>query len=114
MYDEDDEMEKHQRRVAGLINEPKLTWDQVNDIRRTYVLQSRTYGLKSLAAQYGVSANNIHKIVRGKTWRVSEGDGNIPAPLAGRVTTQKFWKAFGKYHLRLERLRPKLDRLSIF
>ena len=102
---------KHQRRISGLIHEPKLTWDQVNEIRRTYVLQSRTRGLKALAEQYGVSVNNIHKIVRGKTWKVTEGDGNVP-PLADRITAQAFTKALGQYGKSTASLRAELLRLA--
>ncbi|AUQ57413.1 hypothetical protein PhaeoP30_00470 [Phaeobacter inhibens] len=102
---------KHQRQIAGLIHEPKLTWDQVNEIRRIYVLQSRTRGLKALAEQYGVSVNNIHKIVRGKTWKLTEGDGNVPPPLADRITAQAFTKALGQYGKSIAALRAEYDRL---
>lgn len=102
----------HSRRIAGLIHEPKLTWDQVNEIRSTYVLQSRTHGLKALAEQHGVSINCIHKIVRGKTWKVTEGDGNVAPPMAGRMTAQAFTKALGHYGQSMVTLRAELDRLA--
>lgn len=92
---------KHQRRNAGLIHEPKLNWDQVNEIRRTYVMRSRTHGLKALAERYGVSANNIHKIVYGKTWKVLEGDDNTPPPMANKITPQKFNSALTRYLRRM-------------
>ena len=102
---------KRSRRISGLIHEPKLTWDQVNEIRRLYVSQSRTHGLKAMAEQYGVSMNNVHKIVRGKTWRVQEGDGNVPPPLADKVTAQAFAKSQGQYGERLIALRVELNRM---
>lgn len=108
----DRKQNKHRRRIAGLIHEPKLTWDQVNEIRRAYVLQSRTRGLKALAEQYSVSVNNIHKIVRGKTWRVTEGDGNVPPPLADKVTSQQFSKAMGMLGRSMDHLREELHRLQ--
>ena len=103
---------QHKRRIAGLIHEPKLTWDQVNEIRRTYVVQSRTRGLKALAEKYGVSANNIHKIVRGKTWKVAEGDGNVPPPLTDRKTPQQISKAYAAMGKSLNALHAKLMRLQ--
>lgn len=102
---------KHERQIAGLIHEPKLTWDQINEIRRSYVLQSRTCGLKALAEQYGVSVQNIHKIVRGKTWKVTEGDGNVPPPLSDRITARAFSKALGQYGNSMAALRAELNRL---
>lgn len=108
----DQRQSERNRRIAGLIHEPKLTWDQVNEIRRIYVLQSRTHGLKTLAEQYGVSVNNIHKIVRGKTWKVTEGDGNVAPPLADKVTAQEFTKALGQYGQSMAALRTELLRLA--
>lgn len=102
---------KHQRRITGLIHKPKLTWDQVNEIRRSYVRQSRTRGLKSLAERYGVSVNNIHKIVRGKTWKTIEGDGNVSPPVAGRKTQQEITKAYAQQGQSIKALRRELARL---
>ena len=82
--------------TKGLLHEPKLTWDQVNEIRRRYVPHSRTFGLKSLSEEYGVSINNIHKIVRGQTWRVSKGDENVPPPFVELRTSQQISKAFSR------------------
>lgn len=100
------------RQTSGLIHAPKLNWDQVNEIRRNYVLQSRANGLKALAEQYGVSINNIHKIVRGETWKVTEGDGNVPPPLADRITAQAFTKALGQYGKSMTSFRAELFRLA--
>lgn len=97
--------------TIGLIHNPKLTWDQVNEIRRTYVIQSRTRGLKAMAEQYGVSTNNIHKIVHGKTWRVTKGDGNIPPPLAEQKTPQQISKAFAQLGGSFDSLRSELRKL---
>jgi hypothetical protein len=102
---------KHQRRIAGLIHEPKLTWDQVNEIRRTYVVRSRTHGLKALAERYAVTINTIHKIVHGKTWKTIEGDGNVSPPLAGRKTPQQVAKAYAQHGQSIEALRRELARL---
>jgi hypothetical protein len=107
----EEQRRKPNRRIKGLIHEPKLTWSEVNEIRRQYVHQSRTQGLKALAAQYSVSVNNIHKIVRGKTWRVTEGDGNVAPPLADKVTAQAFAKALGQYGQSMAALRAELNRL---
>lgn len=105
-------MTKHERRIAGLIHRPKLTWDQVNEIRRDYVMRSRTHGLKALAEKYGVSVNNIHKILEGKTWKVQDGDGNVPPPLADRRTSQQASKAYGAMGNSLNELRAELLRLQ--
>jgi uncharacterized protein YjcR len=99
------------RKVGGLIHEPKLSWPEVNEIRRAYRHKCRTHGLKALAEQYGVSINCIHKIVRGKTWKVTEGDGNIAPPLADKVTAQAFTKALGQYGQSMEVLRAELSQL---
>lgn len=104
--------EQQQRRIAGLIHEPKLSWPEVNEIRRAYKHQSRTHGLKALAEQFGVSKNNISKIVHGKTWRVSEGDGNVPPPLANRKTPQQITKAYARYGRSMDALRNELRRLQ--
>ena len=100
------------RKVGGLIHEPKLSWSEVNEIRRAYRHQSRTHGLEALAEQFGVSANNIHKIVHGKTWRVSEGDGNVPPPLADKKTPQQITEAFARYCQSMEALHNELLRLQ--
>jgi hypothetical protein len=56
--------ETHSRSLA------KLTWAQVNEIRGLAASLSRD----SLAKRYGVAANCIRDIVRGHTWRTSDGD----------------------------------------
>ncbi|AUR10508.1 hypothetical protein PhaeoP48_00495 [Phaeobacter inhibens] len=112
MRDQHDQQTKHERRIAGLVHEPKLTWDQVNEIRRKYKIHSRTRGLKSLAEEYGVSTNNIHKIVRGKTWKIIEGDENVHPPLTDQKTPQQFSKAFARLGGNLENLRNELRRLQ--
>lgn len=87
---------RHAIRVAGLKHEPKLNWQQVNDIRRTYVFRSSTHGTPGLAKKYGVSANTIHEIVRGKKWKPTEGDGNVAPPLKDRPSMKDFQRALGR------------------
>ena len=111
MHHNNSDQAQHQQRIAGLIHDPKLTWGQVNEIRRTYVIRSRTHGLKALAEQYGVSVNNIHKILRGQTWKTIEGDGNTLAPLANRKTPQQMTKAYVQHGQNMDALRLELDRL---
>jgi len=56
------------RDVKGRCVQAVLTADQVADIRRS----SRS--ARALAAQYGVTADNVYKIRRGRTWKhVSAG-----------------------------------------
>ena len=103
---------EHQQRIKGLIHEPKLTWDQVNEIRRCYVMHSRTHGLKALAARYGVAINNIHKIVRGKTWKTTAGDGNVPPPLIDRTISQQITKAFAQRGKKMDAWYRQLSKLQ--
>jgi len=112
MNHESESMAKHERRIAGLIHKPKLTWVQVNEIRRKYVPHSRTCGLKALADEFGVSMNNIHKILRGQTWKVSEGDKNVHPPLAGVKTPQQISKTFARLGGSFDNLRSELRRLQ--
>ena len=56
-------------RVAGLKHEPKLTVDNVHDIRRSYRYRSRHANMRVLAERFGVSVATIFKIIRGKMWR---------------------------------------------
>jgi group I intron endonuclease len=44
----------------------KLTWEQVREIRSRYI--PRTITLKQLAAEYGISFSNIHRIVKNQIW----------------------------------------------
>ncbi|KQW85559.1 hypothetical protein ASC89_00270 [Devosia sp. Root413D1] len=76
-------------RRTNLKYEPKLTWEQVSAIRRDYRWHSREAGCAALAKRYGVSTNTIHKIIRGKVWRVRTGDGNQSLPQLRRPS----WKA---------------------
>ena len=72
------------RSLQNLKHEPKLTWEQVNTIRSDYRWHSSAMGCAALAKRYGVSANTVHKIVHGLTWRVRPGDGNTPLPIANK------------------------------
>lgn len=90
MMETQDETARSNKRTAGLKHEPKLNWDQVNQIRRTYAFRSSTHGTTALATHFGVSANTIHKIVRGKMWKVHTGDGNVVPPLQHKVTARAF------------------------
>lgn len=44
----------------------KLTYKDVQDIRRTYVKGSRLYGLPALAKKYGVGTSQLHRIITGE------------------------------------------------
>lgn len=46
----------------------KLTWDQVNEIRRKY--QRFFYGKARLAEEYGVSVSVVFRILRGRSWKM--------------------------------------------
>ena len=46
----------------------KLTAQQVEAIRREYVPRSKEHGLQALANKYGVSAMQIHRIVKSLNW----------------------------------------------
>lgn len=56
-------------RIAGLHYAPKLTVEDVHDIRRTYRYRSRDANMRVLAERFGVSVATIFKIIRGKMWR---------------------------------------------
>ena len=92
----------------GLLkHEPKLTWAQVNAVRRDYRWHSRQAGGAALAKKYGVSANTIHKIIHGKVWRVRSGDGNVPLPRLNRPN----WKALLQVEERTGNLFDAIERL---
>lgn len=57
------------RRIAGLHYAPKLTVDDVHDIRRSYRYRSKDANMRVLAERFGVSVAAIFKIIRGKMWR---------------------------------------------
>ncbi|WP_416369496.1 hypothetical protein [Tritonibacter mobilis] len=57
------------RRLAGLHYAPKLTVENVHDIRRSYRYRSRHANMRVLAERFGVSVATIFKIIRGKMWR---------------------------------------------
>lgn len=101
--------EAHKRRIKNLKYDPKLTMAEVNDIRRTYIYQSRTYGIPALAEKYNVATNTIHKIIKGKTWKVCDGDGNVPLPEGGN----KDWKAFDRQLIAEENTEIIWRRLGI-
>ena len=50
-------------------NSAKLTEESVAEIRRDYVRGSRTHGQPSLGRKYGVSSQEIGRIVLGKLWK---------------------------------------------
>ena len=78
----------HASQIKNLKYEPKLTIDDVNNIRREYVYQSKTHGIPALAKKYGVAKNTIHKVIRGKTWKADVRFGHAPLP-EGRNTNSK-------------------------
>jgi hypothetical protein len=45
-----------------------LTQAEVDSIRSEYVHGSRTHGLSSIGAKYGVTPHCIHRIVKRKSW----------------------------------------------
>ena len=57
------------RRVAGLHYAPKLTVEDVHEIRRCYRYRSRDANMRVLAGRFGVSVATIFKVIRGKMWR---------------------------------------------
>lgn len=49
----------------------KLTQDQVDEIRRTYIKSDPKYGQSALGRKYGVAHGSIAAIVKGKSWNKS-------------------------------------------
>ncbi len=97
-------------RTENLIHEPKLTWEQVNAIRRNYRWHSSTHGCKSLAERYGVSTNTVHKIVRGKTWKPRPGGDDVQPPKLKPNHT----RLFSSFAASTESLRTQLAALQDF
>lgn len=56
---------------------PKLTVEDVHDIRRSYRYRSRDANMRVLAERFGVSIAAIFKIIRGKMWRFT-ASANAP------------------------------------
>jgi len=46
-----------------------LTEEDVLQIRKEFIPESRTYGVRALATRYGVGRTTIHNVVHRKTWR---------------------------------------------
>jgi hypothetical protein len=65
------------QRIAGLHYAPKLTVEDVHDIRRSYRYRSRDANMRVLAERFGVSVATIFKIIRGKMWRFT-ASANAP------------------------------------
>lgn len=103
---------RHSKRIAGLKHAPKLSWAQINEIRRTYVFRSSTFGTSGLARKYDVSANTIHKIVCGKTWKVQRDDGNVLPPLQHRITGSAFSNALAKLGNSREALEAQYSKIT--
>jgi hypothetical protein len=61
---------KAKRRISHGEHRPgaKLTPDDVREIRRIYVKQSRVYGMRALAKKYGVNDGTIKLIFTGRNW----------------------------------------------
>lgn len=56
--------------IRGASNKnAKLTDNQVREIRKAYVRQSREFGTVALAAKYGVTSRVIGLVVNGKSYR---------------------------------------------
>lgn len=100
-------------RISGLKYDPKLNWVRVNHIRRTYIYRSRKSGLDALAKYHGVSKNTIHKVVIGKVWKVTENDGNVPAPEQKRYENMFSWPNYVKAMIKLEKLGLELEKSII-
>ncbi len=98
------------KRTENLIHEPKLTREQVDAIRTEYRWHSSTNGCAALAERYEVSTNAVHKIIRGKTWKVRRGSPDVPPPTLKR----NCGTALSRYASSTEYLRALLDELAIF
>ena len=61
---------RHGRHARGeKSGSAKLTWEEVNEIRKRYVRGCRQNGSTALAGLYGVSNVSIMDIVSGRTWK---------------------------------------------
>lgn len=59
-------------RVAGESHGcAKLTAEQVSSIRSSYIKRSREFGLRALAAKFGVSTSQVFAIVTWRNWNAS-------------------------------------------
>lgn len=47
----------------------KLTDEQVTEIRKTHIRESRSFGAMALSRKYGVHRSTIEKIVNGESWK---------------------------------------------
>lgn len=47
----------------------KLTDEQVTEIRKTHIRESRNFGAMALSRKYGVHRSTIEKIVNGESWK---------------------------------------------
>lgn len=47
----------------------KLTWNEVNEIRRTYIQGSSVFGGNALSRKFGVTPRVILLIVKGELWK---------------------------------------------
>ena len=65
---------RHARRM-GLVktgtesSRAKLTAEQVKEIRNSFILGDKEYGIRPLAKKYGVNRLTIKKIVKGETYK---------------------------------------------
>ena len=55
--------------AKGRAGRAKLTPDEVREIRRIYVRNSKTHGIPSLARIYGLHIAAIHRIIHRKWYR---------------------------------------------
>lgn len=54
---------------SGIKNgQAKLTEEQVDEIRATYILKSEKFGSRALAQKFGVSKLTIQRIISGSRW----------------------------------------------
>lgn len=61
-------------RISGENNsQHKLTWQQVKEIRETYVPRSKDFNQESLAKKFGVTRRVIHDIVYYYKWKLYKG-----------------------------------------
>lgn len=56
------------RKNAGELTGSTLTWDDVDEIRYRYAQGGVT--MASLAREFGVTKQNVHCVVRMKTWKL--------------------------------------------
>ena len=100
-------------RTRGLKKQRKLSWDEVNEIRRSYVRFSKDANKNALAERFGVSATTIDNILRGKKWRVTKGDGNVLPPLP-TTTELGEMRALLKHLSEMEQIKKRVEALEVF